>query len=343
MFAETLLQWLPRWFLVASLFAMPFCGFAADGKEDYVIERFLQNPIITPAMLGRDGENINGPSLIKAPNWLKGKLGKYYLYFAHHEGEYIRLAYADDLHGPWKIYKPGVVHAKDTGWNPDHIASPDVIIDDDRQEIRLYFHSPVTPAPKSTDPQYREKLANTRQDSFVAVSKDGLDFTVRRESLGPSYFRVWRWQGYYYAIPRLGTPLLRSKDGFAPFERASRSPFDGDPIFSNIRHVAVLAESQTLTVFYSRIGDAPERILMTKIDMTPDWALWRAVHPVAVLAPQAGYEGVALPIVPSLRGSSTEPEHAVRDPAVYREGDRLYLFYSVEGERGIGIAELRKP
>ena len=341
MFAAGLLARLSRWFIATCLFVTPFCGFSAEVTEGYVVERFLQNPIITPAMMGRVDENINGPSLIKVPDWLKGKLGTYYLYFAHHEGENIRLAYADDLRGPWKIYKPGVVHAKDTGWNPDHVASPDVIVDNDRREIRLYFHSPVTPVPKSTDPQYREKLANTRQDSFVAVSKDGLDFTVRRESLGPSYFRVWWWRGHYYALPRLGTPLLRSKDGFAPFERASRSPFDSDPDFRNIRHVAVLVENQTLTVFYSRIGDAPETIFTTKIDMTPDWTSWRAARPIVVLAPQAGYEGAALSVVPSQRGSSTEPENAVRDPAVYREGDRLYLLYSVEGERGIGIAELR--
>jgi hypothetical protein len=55
-------------------------------------------------------------------------------------------------------------------------------------------------------------------------------------------FRVWRWSGYYYALPRLATPLLRSKSGVAPFERASGSPFDNDPAFKNIRHVAVLTE-----------------------------------------------------------------------------------------------------
>ena len=326
----------------AGALALASCAFAAEGAGEYDPERFLQNPIITPSMMGGAGDNINGPSLIKAPDWLKDKLGRYYLYFAHHEGEYIRLAYADDLHGPWKIYKPGVVQAKDTGWNPDHIASPDVLVDNERREIRLYFHTPVTPVPKSSDPQYREKLTGTRQDSFVAVSKDGLDFKIYSESLGPSYFRTWRWGGYYYALPRLATPLLRSKTGFAPFERASRSPFDNDPAFKNIRHVAVLVEGSKLTVFFTRIGDAPERILVTEIEMTTDWESWHAAAPSDVLAPQTGYEGVALPVVPSQRGSSTEPENGLRDPAIYREGDHLYLLYTVEAERGIAIVELHK-
>ena len=53
------------------------------------------------------GSNINGPSLIRVPDWLPNPLGKYYLYFAHHKGEYIRLAYADDLSGPWTTYEAG--------------------------------------------------------------------------------------------------------------------------------------------------------------------------------------------------------------------------------------------
>jgi len=55
-------------------------------------------------MDGRMGANVNGPSLIRAPAWLPNPLGRYYLYFAHHQGAYIRLAYADRLEGPWRTY-----------------------------------------------------------------------------------------------------------------------------------------------------------------------------------------------------------------------------------------------
>ena len=55
-------------------------------------------PIIIPSMLkGNDGDNINGPSLIKVPGWVENPLGKYYLYFANHDGKYIRLAYSDNI------------------------------------------------------------------------------------------------------------------------------------------------------------------------------------------------------------------------------------------------------
>jgi hypothetical protein len=82
--------------------------------------------------------------------------------------------------------------------------------------------------------------------------------------------------------------------------------------------------------------------LVTEIDMTPDWGSWSASPPRVFLKPETGYEGVALPIIPSQVGSSPKPENGLRDPAIYREGDHVYLLYSVEGERGIAIAELHK-
>ena len=70
--------------------------------------RILDQPIIHAGMDDRIGTNINGPSLIRVPAWVTQPLGRYYLYFSHHKGTFIRLAYADDLKGPWKIHRPGV-------------------------------------------------------------------------------------------------------------------------------------------------------------------------------------------------------------------------------------------
>ncbi len=53
------------WLLVGSL-----AGCAES--ENLEVIRFKENPIIRPEMLaGEDGENINGPSLIRAPGWLE--------------------------------------------------------------------------------------------------------------------------------------------------------------------------------------------------------------------------------------------------------------------------------
>ena len=39
------------------------------------VERFQTNPIITPQLDDRIGTNINGPSLIRVPDWLPEPLG----------------------------------------------------------------------------------------------------------------------------------------------------------------------------------------------------------------------------------------------------------------------------
>ena len=45
------------------------------------VERFADGPIIRPNMDARMGDNVNGPTLIEVPGWIKNPLGKYYLYF----------------------------------------------------------------------------------------------------------------------------------------------------------------------------------------------------------------------------------------------------------------------
>jgi hypothetical protein len=51
--------------------------------------------------------------MIRVPDWIRNRLGDYYLYFADHKGSYVRLAYADHPTGPWAIYPPGLDHWND--------------------------------------------------------------------------------------------------------------------------------------------------------------------------------------------------------------------------------------
>src|SRR6266480_5819090 len=86
--------------------------------------RLLDRPIISPELHPSIGENIQGPSMIRVPEWIEGRLGAYYLYFADHKGSYIRLAYADKLIGPWAVYAPGSLHLAQSGFltEPPHVA-----------------------------------------------------------------------------------------------------------------------------------------------------------------------------------------------------------------------------
>ena len=101
------------------------------------VERFFSEPIIFPHMDKRMGGNINGPSIIKMPRWVKNKLGAYYLYFADHKGSFIRMAFSESVTGPWSIYSKGVLELSQSLFLTEdplddslyaHIASPDVIL-----------------------------------------------------------------------------------------------------------------------------------------------------------------------------------------------------------------------
>jgi len=296
--------------------------------------RLKQNPIIhagMPHLEGGEASNIDGPSLIRVPSWMGNALGKYYLYFAHHGGSYIRLAYANDLAGPWKIHPGGVLGMREAGFD-DHIASPDVHVDEATHRIVMYYHG------------WHSKFQDwVYQPTRVALSSDGLHFEPKEQDLGDSYFRVFRWRSDCYALARWGK-VFRARSCAEPWTaawEAGGNPFErpGEPL---PRHVATLVEGDTLKVFYSRIGDAPEHLVMSTINLTPDWKNWRASEPVSVLEPVEPYEGGDLPIKASARGPAMQRLRELRDPAVYGEGNRRYLLYTVAGESGIAIAELTK-
>ncbi|MSU50822.1 MAG: DUF1961 family protein [Opitutus sp.] len=337
------------------------------------VVRFKENPIIRHEMLpGPAGTNICYPSLIRVPSWLPNPLGKYYLYFADHKGAYIRLAYANLVEGPWMIYEPGTMkleqmvavaranaRGKESEVEGKHVASPDMHVDDEKREIRMYFHFSITP---------RDTWGHR---SGVAVSPDGIRFRpINTKPIGQPYIRVFRRDGYYYALDRVGG-LTRSRDGVTNFEtgntdfavavghkvRGSGQPAVGtrnalarakgeeDVLPGEMRHNAVKIDGNVLTVFFSRGGDLPEHIMCAQASLTGDWKTWRLSPPVTVLLPEMDYEGVNLPLgTPTNQGMQKMPRslfRELRDPCIFRDDGKTYLLYSVAGEGGIAGAVLR--
>lgn len=309
-------------------------------------------PIIGPDLHPSIGVNIQGPSLIRVPAWVPDRLGRYYLYFADHKGEYIRLAYADAVAGPWTVHPPGCLHLRDSGfptappamseqrfaeltarWRQSgavlshdlrsefttpHIASPDVHVGHANRRIILYFHG--------------LEEAGT-QVTRVALSTNGIDFVARPEILSKSYLRVFEHDGMTYGMAMPGQ-FYRSRDGLSGFET-------GPLLFNpNMRHAAMLKRGVTLHVFWTQVGDAPESILLSRIDLAGDWMSWRDEPPVLVLAPERDWEGANAPRVPSVRSTAYGQVNQLRDPAIYEEDGRIFLLYAVAGESGIGLAEI---
>ena len=104
--------------------------------------------------------NINGPSMLRMPDWAAGKQAAFHMYFGHHKGKSLRLAYADRLEGPWAMHSDPIIPLVDslfesedpTLTSPDwvdalggdylhaHVALPDAHIDEPNRRIVMYYH-----------------------------------------------------------------------------------------------------------------------------------------------------------------------------------------------------------
>ena len=340
---------------MCALALLPFQAAREDAARVSAI-RLKQNPLITVDTSPSLGDNVNGPSIIRVPAWIPHPLGRYYAYFGHHKGQFIRLAFADAIAGPWTVYIPGVEPVSETAFyrpQPDppdgptdqfytHVASPEIYVDDTRKRLVMWTHGWWTDGQR-WPVDGAEARAWARRNGYgqftqSSVSTDGLHFALQPAITKVSYLRVFPFDGYLYGMARLGQ-LLRSKDPLASFE-IGPNPFADGPYADRVRHVATLRRGRTLYVFFTGIGDAPERVMLSTIELTGTWQTWKASAPVELLRPEAPYECPGLPNVPSAAGEIEGPARQLRDPAIFEEAGKTYLFYSICGEQGLAAAEL---
>lgn len=282
-------------------------GYNFESRKDFTL--LNPKPIIDRAVI--NDNNINGPSLIKVPDFVKNKLGKYYLYFANHLGKNIRMAYSNNLKGPWTLYEPGTLQLNDT-FCRGHIASPDVHIEDN--QIVMYYHGDIY------DGQYTMK----------AISNNGINFTTDNNKLGLFYFRAFDYLGETYAIAKNknidGIIYKKENEKFIPLFN----------LIDNIRHSAVYVDENTLYIFYSKVGEAPESLYICVIK---DWEI---VSNYKFKEPEYDWEGFNQPKTNSKFGMALGFVNELRDPYIFKEDKDLYLLYSYGGESGIAIGKLNK-
>ena len=307
---------------------------STDRIRMFTVERFPANPLVHADQTPVLGGNVNGASVIEAPTWLPNRMGRYYMYFAHHQGKCIRLAHADRLDGPWQVYEPGTLQLAQTPCH-HHIASPDVHVDDERRQILMYFHGPTLKQEQfAKDPLYLQFPYLGGQRSLLATSTNGIDFVSGSRILGPSYYRLFSWRGQRFAIAMPGILYRQAGDAWDSFEQ-------GPHLFSEAhRHFAVLVAEERLIVFFSKAGDCPERIQAAPLITDGPWTDWKAGPEFEVLRPETSYEGIDQVLEASARGAVHGPARQLRDPCIFSSGGRHYLFYSVAGEMGIAGARL---
>lgn len=282
--------------------------------------------------------NVNGPSVIEAPEWLPERPGRFHLYFAHHLGATIRVAFADRITGPWRVHPDGVLHVQDTpsvGILP-HVASPDVHVDDANRRLIMYFHCPVDEAIGGHLPCWSEA---SDQKTLIATSVDGLGFDVltRDRAISNSYLRMVPYGGRWFGMA-MHSQLVRSDDGLTGFEV-------GPDLFGQerLRHSALAIDGDRLQIWFTRVGDCPERIFHSTVDLRSDWIDWAPSDPVEVLRPAEPWEGAELPETRSEVGPAFEPENALRDPFVFDTDGQRWLLYAGAGESALGAVKLDRP
>ena len=258
--------------------------------------------------------NINGPSLIKVPNYVKNKLGKYYLYFANHKGKTIRMAYSDNLEGLWTLYRAGTLQLNETPCN-GHIASPDVHVIDDK--IVMYYHGDLG---EPYNGQY----------TFKAESLDGIKFTSDDKVLTPFYHREFNYLGSTYAI-------CKNKNINSQIYKRVGSEYKLQfELLDNSRHTAVHIDGNKLYIFYTIVGEAPERIYVLKI------VDWEILSNYELKRPELQFEGAMQPNIPSRFGMALGFSNELRDPCIFDDGNHNWLLYAYGGESGIAIEKLEK-
>jgi hypothetical protein len=360
--------------LAAVAWLWPRYPYLPAEESPWVARRASSLPVLSELAKEHGYVNINGPTVIRVPNWIRRPLGRYYMYFSHHKGSYIRMAYADNPLGPWQLYHPGVMPLSASGFPETleagqgegvigtlfetfspyvirdylllayralvtdpaereargmaaaapaavHVASPEIYIDEANWQLLMYYHG---------------FDGRGGQSSRMAISEDGLSFKVQPQRVFSTYLRGFQFRDQHYLLGMPGV-LYRASDPRGPFEPRDRLLFE-----PNMRHAGLLLEGSTLYVFWSSVGYAPERILLSKIDLSPlDWNDWVATAPVDLLRPELYWEGSALPVMPSLRGELHDAAQELRDPYVFRDIDgQLYLYYVGGGEKAIGVARL---
>ncbi len=278
--------------------------------------------------------NINGPCIFKVPYWHRSKLGNYYILFSSHSGHEIQLLYSNFIHGDWiKSNKP-IIDLSNFNDAYDHIASPDIYIDNKNRQYILYFHA-------------RSRSKGREQWTFAAVTDDLISYSrLIDEPIAPFYLKIFKYNQMFYGMCKGGN-LWRSKDGLSKFEPGI-NPFDrklDNELWHNdkgsIRHVGLNLVNNKLNIYFSVIGDCPERIIFTSINLEgKDWREWSIGEMYEVIKPEYEYEGSELPLIESNSGPSDIPQRQLRDPHLINENGELYLIYTVCGEFGLALCKL---
>ncbi len=302
------------------------------GSEEifpFTVHRLPRNPIILPDIIpDADQDNIMSATLVHVPKWVQHPKGKYYLYFGrHHHEANIFMAYSNHINGPYKLHSEPVLNIEDTVYKGgNHICAPAVYPNSKTKTFEMVFHG-------------QSKQSGHNQS--YASSKDGLTFTGANATLGNSsalgYLHAIREGDHWLGIGKSGR-MYTAPDLAGPWTAGRALPPEHG--IKRWRHADLLEHKGRMWALYSALGDTPERI--RAVEILSRGKKPKVSDPIIVLTPEHKWEGADLPVTTGKNGEAKLPVHALRDPTVFKDADgKMYILYSVKGEFGIAIAELK--
>ncbi|KAI2491538.1 hypothetical protein MHU86_23015 [Fragilaria crotonensis] len=266
--------------------------------------------------------NMNGPTIIR-----QGSI--YHLFVSGHTGgTTIRRFEASSLEGPWHeaILKLPSLDKCAAG-----LHSPDVVLFHGKYYMYAHLHSCQD--------------VKGKQATIVLTSTDLAHWELPRKTAYAAkeyfYTRVFLHNNIFYAIAKsqenpVGSMVLLSSDSpLGPFQYVKT-------FVEGVRNVSLHQKGDRLFVFYSLIGDLPERILLGVIHLNAV-AEWRLRPGPIILEPL--HDGDLVPSEAGPAPCAAVPQ--LRDPFFVpdsNEGEselRGILFFTVRGELAIGAARLQ--
>jgi hypothetical protein len=298
--------------------------------------------------------NVNGPMPIRSRSWMHPELQKFPViaYYSAHvalKGQGFVQMLGGDETTSWKPLR-NLVFPK-TRCKSLH--SPSILVDDHQQKLYMYIHGHGCGLHKGKIPP---------QPTLLLYSNDGIHWEIENpddQLLLEDLFYLTtptQFEDYYYALAKTQENMIGS--AILLRSRSMQGPFEKGPILGHgLRHCDILdIVESTIYVVFSKIGHAPETILLATIEMSVstagnDWMEWSLIPGPTILSPERLHEHGNGIIKASKSGrSGCEPVHELRDPKFLPDVQSPttpaktsisgLLFYAAQGERVLALARL---
>lgn len=325
-------------------------------------------------LLPNRGGSVNTPAPLRVRPWMAKNNPSLFghdvftimYYSGHVSGSTIKLLTLEESNKGRRWKDPGVV----LSFEPmpcQSVHSPSILASDKDELLIMYVHGHKCenlPDAKWGQPTLLYSSSDgvtwTRESFEVEGGNDLFYFTAPVRRRPPRRENSQAEDGHYYAMSRVYPTarnphafLLRSKELGGPWQR-------GPELARGLRHFDLHpsddeAETGGFHVWFSMIGDAPERILLGSIDTTSeDWMDWKLLPGPRILAPERWYEHGRMPIQVSKEGAAAgNMLHQINKPRFLPDDDYRvdsaassdyvmsgFLFYVVQGEKGVAVARV---